>query len=144
MQMLLASGVLVFSASAQASGWSDGSSFNAPKGSGSSDFNAPAAGYGRDASGNRTIVDGRFVGHCYFNKDGITPGVGSRSGVAEASGFPTDPCQDKATGADVQAMAIGNNVTVVTQGSRNTVIVNTSQTNNGNQRVVLNGKLNFN
>lgn len=144
MQILLASGVLVLSASAQASGWSDGSSFNAPQGTGSSDFNAPASGYARDASGNRTVVDGRFVGHCYYYADGITPGVGTRSGVAESSGFPTNPCEERAGRHGTQAMAIANNVTVVTRGSRNTVVVNATQTNSGNQEVVLNGKINFN
>ena len=129
---------------AAATGAADGSSFNAPKGTASSDFNGPASGYGRDASGNRTIVDGRFVGNCHFNKDGITPGVGSRSGVAEASGFPSDPCQDSVDGNRANLTAVGNNVTVVTQGTHNTVIVNTQQTNNGNQKVVLNGKLSLN
>lgn len=142
--MLLASGVLAMPLPVAASGASDGSSFNAPKGTGSADFNAPASGYGRDANGNRTIVDGRFVGNCHFNKDGITPGVGSRSGVAEAAGFPTDPCQERTDGDRANLMAIGNNVTVMTQGSWNTVIVNTQQTNNGNQKVVLNGKLSLN
>lgn len=129
---------------AAANGFSDGSSFNTPKGTAGPDFNAPASGYGRDANGNRTIVDGRFVGHCHFNKDGITPGVGSRSGVAESSGFPTDPCQDRVDGDRPNIMAVGNSVTVVTQGTYNTVIVNTQQTNNGNQKVVLNGKLSLN
>ena len=144
MQLLLASGVLAMPMAATASGWSNGSDFNTPKGTGSSDFNAPASGYGRGPDGNRTIVDGRFVGACHYNKDGITPGVGSRSGVAEASGFPSDPCKDQAFGDRTEAMAIGNNITVLTQGSRNTVIVNTNQTNNGNQEVNLNGKLSDN
>lgn len=142
--LLLATGFLAMPLPAVASGFSDGSSFNTPKGTANADFNAPASGYGRDANGNRTIVDGRFVGHCHFNKDGITPGVGSRSGVAESSGFPTDPCQDRTDGDRTNLMAVGNSVTVVTQGTYNTVIVNTQQTNNGNQKVVLNGKLSLN
>jgi holdfast attachment protein HfaA len=142
--LLLATGFLAMPLPAVASGFSDGSSFNTPKGTASTDFNAPASGYGRDANGNRTIVDGRFVGQCHFNKDGITPGVGSRSGVAESSGFPTDPCQDRADGDRTNLMAVGNSVTVVTEGTYNTVIVNTQQTNNGNQKVVLNGKLSLN
>jgi len=142
--LLLATGFLAMPNPAAANSFSDGSSFNTPKGTASADFNAPASGYGRDANGNRTIVDGRFVGHCHFNKDGITPGVGSRSGVAESSGFPTDPCQDRVDGDRANLMAVGNSVTVVTQGTYNTVIVNTQQTNNGNQKVVLNGKLSLN
>jgi holdfast attachment protein HfaA len=142
--LLLATVFLAMPLPAAATGAADGSSFNAPKGNASSDFNGPASGYGRDANGNRTIVDGRFVGNCHFNKDGITPGVGSRSGVAEASGFPSDPCQDRVDGDRANLTAVGNNVTVVTQGTHNTVIVNTQQTNNGNQKVVLNGKLSLN
>ena len=142
--LLLATGLFAMPLPAAANGFSDGSSFNTPKGTASNDFNAPASGYGRDANGNRTIVDGRFVGHCHFNKDGITPGVGSRSGVAESSGFPTDPCQDRVDGDRTNIMAVGNSVTVMTQGTYNTVIVNTQQTNNGNQKVVLNGKLSLN
>jgi hypothetical protein len=64
--------------------------------------------------------------------------------VAEASGFPSDPCQDRVDGDRANLTAVGNNVTVVTQGTHNTVIVNTQQTNNGNQKVVLNGKLSLN
>lgn len=142
--LLLATGFLAMPLPAVASGFSDGSSFNTPKGTANADFNAPASGYGRDANGNRTIVDGRFVGACYFNKDGLTPGVGSRSGVAEASGFPSDTCDEIQRGDRNNNTVIGNNVTVVTQGSHNTVIVNTQQTNNGNQKVVLNGKLSLN
>lgn len=142
--LLLATGFLAMPLPAVASGFSDGSSFNTPKGTANADFNAPASGYGRDANGNRTIVDGRFVGACYFNKDGLTPGVGSRSGVAEASGFPSNTCDEIQRGDRNNNTVIGNNVTVVTQGSHNTVIVNTQQTNNGNQKVVLNGKLSLN
>jgi holdfast attachment protein HfaA len=37
--------------------------------------------------------------------------------------------------------AIGNQLNVITQGNWNTVIVNSTQTNNGNQSTVLNGKI---
>ena len=37
--------------------------------------------------------------------------------------------------------AVGNQLNVITQGSWNTVIVNSTQINNGDQTTVLNGKL---
>ena len=37
--------------------------------------------------------------------------------------------------------AVGNQLNVITQGSWNTVIVNSTQINNGNQTTVLNGKI---
>jgi holdfast attachment protein HfaA len=53
----------------------------------------------------------------------------------------------RGTGARIgaSATAIGNNITVITQGSGNTVIVNADQTNTGSQSaiVVLNGRLNL-
>lgn len=51
------------------------------------------------------------------------------------------------TGARIgaSATALGNNITVITQGSGNTVTVNAEQTNTGSQSaiVVLNGRLNL-
>jgi holdfast attachment protein HfaA len=37
--------------------------------------------------------------------------------------------------------AVGNQLNVITQGSWNTVIVDSTQINNGNQTTVLNGKI---
>ena len=44
----------------------------------------------------------------------------------------------------LQGSAIGNQINVITQGNFNTVIVNATQTNTGNQSTVLNGSLNLN
>ena len=62
-------------------------------------------------------------------------------GEGEAAGFPANPCTNQSAAPAQQNMAIGNSVTVMTQGSWNTVIVATNQTNNGNQTAILNGKL---
>jgi len=125
--------------------WTDGSSFNAPLGGhGGSSFNSVAGDYGRGADGNRTIVDGRFVGNCYSSRDGITPGVGSHSGVDRAPGFPSNPCTSGSSSPSTQNQAIGNTISVVTQGSWNTVIVDSKQVNNGNQTAILNGRINVN
>jgi holdfast attachment protein HfaA len=75
----------------------------------------------RDANGNRIVVDGLIL-------TGDDQSVFSRSGATSGAG-------DIFTGAGStgSASAIGNNLVVVTQGSYNTVIISSQQTNNGNQ-----------
>ena len=83
----------------------------------------------RDLRGNRLIVDGLV-------QDAGDDGVFTQSegrGAAYGGG----------------STAIGNNLVVVTQGSWNTVIVNSTQTNNGNVTAtntapVINGELDLN
>ncbi|MDB5468542.1 MAG: endonuclease [Caulobacter sp.] len=72
----------------------------------------------RDANGNRVIVDGVMLtgdDQSTFTRAGGS--LDSYSGVGSQGGSST---------------AIGNNLVVITQGSYNTVIVNSTQTNNGN------------
>lgn len=72
----------------------------------------------RDANGNRVIVDGVILtgeDQSTFTRAGGS--LDSYSGVGSQGGSST---------------AIGNNLVVITQGSYNTVIVNSTQTNNGN------------
>lgn len=83
----------------------------------------------RDVRGNRLIVDGLI-------QDAGEDSTWTRSegrGAAYGNG----------------STAIGNNLVVVTQGSWNTVIVNSTQTNNGNVTAtntapVINGELDLN
>lgn len=94
----------------------------------SADFNA---GYGRipgqenrpveittrDANGNRIIVDGLILtGQDQSSFASASGAADAYAGVGALSGG---------------ASAIGNNLVVLTQGSYNTVIVNSSQVNNG-------------
>ena len=94
----------------------------------SADFNA---GYGRragsenhmvdfvtrDANGNRVIIDGIIQTGEDQSSFAWSSGAGEAySGVGTIGGGST---------------AIGNNLVVVTQGSYNTVIVNSNQVNNG-------------
>jgi holdfast attachment protein HfaA len=114
-----------------------------PAGSMSGDFERPwGFGYGqesqpfeassRDASGNRTIIDGLLEG-----------GTGL-STYANASANAYASASSQASGAGYsQGSAIGNQINVITQGNYNTVVVNATQTNNGNQNTVLNGSLNL-
>lgn len=94
-------------------------SMNAGYGRASGEENRLTDFGGRDANGNRLIVDGVIQtgeDQSVFARSG--GGVSdSMSGVGALGGSST---------------AIGNNLVVVTQGNWNTVIVNSSQTNNGN------------
>lgn len=81
----------------------------------------PQTGSTRDANGNRLIVNGiiQAGASAYSSASG---GVSSSFGGVGGSGGPT-------IGGST---AIGNNLNVVVQGNHNTVIVNSSQVNNGN------------
>jgi holdfast attachment protein HfaA len=79
-------------------------------------FNNPIQAGTRDANGNRVIVNGRM----------------------EIEGTLTGGLMDNyATG--LSAQAIGNQLNVVTQGNYNTVIVNSTQTNNGDVSADIDG-----
>ncbi len=71
---------------------------------------------GRDANGNRVIIDG------------VIQTGEDQSFFARQSGGVFD----SVSGVGGGSTAIGNNLVVVTQGSWNTVIVNSNQVNNGN------------
>ena len=106
-----------------------------------STLSAPVNVSNRDANGNLVVQNGVIqsgVGTSLFNISGqpgsaaLTGGVGqTNSGTTNTSGG---------------ALAIGNNVSVVTNGSYNTVIVNATQTNTGQvtATTVLNGQINLN
>ena len=81
--------------------------------------NQPVAGTTRDANGNRVIIDGI-----------IQSGADQSSIVrSDASGWTDSGGVGFQSGTST---AIGNNLVVITQGSFNTVIVDSHQTNNGN------------
>ncbi len=105
------------------------SSFNAAWGmTSSSSMNAGTDPSIRDANGNLTIVNG-LVGPANVSQQS---GVGTSSAGTGTSGSGTST-----------ATAIGNNLSVQVQGNWNTVIVNSAQTNSGNQNAnaSLNGQL---
>lgn len=84
--------------------------------------NSAQTGSTRDENGNRLIVDGiiQAGASAYSRQSGgvfqsYSGGVGHGQGTTIAG-----------------ATAIGNNLNVVVQGSHNTVIVNSRQTNSGN------------
>lgn len=86
----------------------------------------------RDANGNRLILDGRIM-------------TGDDLSTLSRSSASASAWSQATTGAGFsQSNAIGNQINVITQGSYNTVVVNASQTNSGDQTTILNGGLNLN
>lgn len=81
-------------------------------------FETPIEASTRDQNGNRLIVDGRIM-----SQTSLFGGLG-----------------DGGVGDSLSGGAIGNQLTVVTQGSWNTVIIDSTQINNGDQTVVINGE----
>jgi len=76
----------------------------------------------RDANGNRVIVDGVMLtgsDQSVYSSSRSSGSLDAYSGVGGVGGY-------------AGSTAIGNNLTVITQGNNNTVIVNSSQVNNGN------------
>lgn len=76
----------------------------------------------RDANGNRVVVDGRIL-----DQSSTLP-MGLGLGFSEGEGFGLN-----------QGQAIGNQLNVVTNGSFNTVIIDNTQINTGDQTVVVTG-----
>lgn len=87
----------------------------------------------RDANGNRVILDGRIMtGMDQSSLSTSSSSAGSWSQSTAGAGFG---------GGITTGTAVGNQLNVITQGSWNTVIVNSTQINNGNQTTVLNGEI---
>lgn len=78
----------------------------------------------RDRHGNRVIINGLIEG-------GTTLGQGLSTGWGQTDGL---------RGMLGGGLAVGNQLNVVTNGSNNTIIIDSTQINNGDQSVVLGGK----
>lgn len=112
---------------AQAQSASNSGQFNIPYGKSYNDFNQPFDARTRDANGNRTIINGRmFLGQ----QSNLSLGIGGGFFGGNAS---------SGVGSFGGAGAIGNQLNVVTLGSWNTVIIDSTQINNGNQNVNITG-----
>jgi holdfast attachment protein HfaA len=113
--VVLAVSLLALPASAQLASSSGMSSFQNGYGGARQSVTSAQTGSTRDQNGNRLIVDGIIQPNAssYSRQSGVSQ---QGSGAAYGSG----------------ATAIGNNLNVVVQGSHNTVIVNSRQTNSGN------------
>jgi holdfast attachment protein HfaA len=110
---------LCASSAAQAADFTNSASYN---GYGASTQNTPSNYSMRDANGNLTMVNGQIEPSTYSNSSGSQ--FASTSGGVGTSG---------AGSAYGQATAIGNSLNVVVVGSHNTTIIDSTQTNTGNQ-----------
>ena len=118
-----ASLALAQAANAQAA--SSASEFERPYGFSYGEESRPFTAASRDASNNRVIINGLING-------GTGLGTGLYTGWGQTDG---------ASGMLGTGTAIGNQLNVITNGNYNTVIIDSTQINNGDQTVVLNGEL---
>lgn len=108
----------LFAGNAVAGDFDQSSTYSVGVGMAPGEENMGANGSTRDANGNRVFINGLEQGVAYpvtDNANTMAPS-GSTSGVGSSS-----------------ATAIGNALNVTVNGAWNTVIVNSKQTNNGNQ-----------
>ena len=108
-------------AAAQSAGSSGMGNYQAGYGGSRYTTARPQTGSTRDQNGNRLIVDG-IIQAGANTYSSATGGVSSSFSGAGSNG-------GTAVGGST---AIGNSLNVVVQGNHNTVIVNSTQTNNGN------------
>jgi holdfast attachment protein HfaA len=122
-------------AAAQSTGSSGAAQFQQGYGSARSTTSTATTGSTRDANGNRLIVNGII-------QSGASTYSSQSGGVASAYAGAGSGSSGTTIGGST---AIGNQLNVVVQGSHNTVIVNSKQTNNGDVSAgtALNGSLNL-
>lgn len=121
-------------AAAQSTGSSGAAGFQAGYGGSRYTTAQPQTGSTRDANGNRLVVNG-IIQAGASSYSSATGGVSSSfSGVGNSG---------NGSSTIGGSTAIGNSLNVVVQGNHNTVIVNSSQVNNGdiNAGTALNGTL---
>lgn len=108
---------------AQVAGFNDAGSYNSGYGMSAGSASQPVDVSLRDGNGNLSVVNGQFTTSTMARSTGVQSmsSLGQNAGV----GFGHS--------ANGTASAIGNSLNVITTGSNNTVIVNSHQTNNGNQ-----------
>ena len=114
---------------ALAGDWSNSAQYN-----GWAAQNQPSNYSMRDANGNLTLVNGQVTSSIYQQGSGAQYVGGGAQYAGGGVGM-------NGAGATYgQANAIGNNLSVVVLGNHNTTIIDSTQTNNGNQSasVVLN------
>lgn len=123
----LALGMLALAGVAQAQTMGNGGSFNGGYNRVPDAGNSPIDVSMTDINGNLVVVNGQITS---AQSGSIFAGAGA---VASASGgVSVSGAADSFSGAGgASASAIGNNLSVVTEGNNNTVIVNSVQTNNG-------------
>ena len=108
---------------AQVAGYNDAGSYSSGYGMSAGSAQQAVNVSLRDSNGNLAVVNGQFTTSTMSSATGVQNlrNLGQTSGVGYSN---------TASGT---ASAIGNSLNVITTGSYNTVIMNSDQTNNGNQ-----------
>ncbi len=116
---LLCGAAMAATATAASAGEFDqASSYNSPVGMSAAQTNAPVNSSLRDANGNLAVVDGKITSSSFGEVGGVQS---------------FNPGMSGGVGGNSSASAIGNQLNVVTLGSNNIVIVDSTQINNGDQ-----------
>lgn len=127
MAVLAAGSLILAAAPANAQEASSVSEFERPYGYGYGQESRPFSANTRDRLGNRVIINGLIEGGSGLGT-GLYTGWGQTDGAAGMIGTGT---------------AVGNQLNVITNGSNNTIIIDSTQINDGDQTVILNGELDF-
>jgi holdfast attachment protein HfaA len=134
--------VLALSSTAQAQQYDNSGDYSHPYGQAANTTNAPVTGSLRDSNGNLELVNGQFLSSSMTQQSGVQNMNPLGNGSLGSSSMSLGSSQSGSvmTGGGVGSMtssgtatAIGNSLNVITTGSNDTVIVNSRQTNNGNQ-----------
>lgn len=121
---------------------SSSSDYNHPFGMTSDQSNDPVNSSLRDSNGNLTIVNGVFTSSSFSQQSGVQQaGIIGSGATASGAGFGGATAMSgggvssggSTSIGGVSATSVGNSLNVVTIGNNNTVVVDSSQTNNGNQ-----------
>jgi holdfast attachment protein HfaA len=131
---LAAASLALFATAAQAD-YSSSGSYNQGYGMTPGEENAPVNASLRDANGNLTVVNGQFTSSAMSAQAGVQQ-MGTIGGMGTQGSFTNSTGVGGTSTAT--STAIGNQLNVVTVGNGNTVVVNSSQTNNGNQTATTN------
>lgn len=133
----LAAAAVAFATGAQAGDYSMSSSYNQGYGMTPGEENAPVNSSLRDANGNLTVVNGQFTSSSMSQQTGVQQmsviGGGGGMGTMGAMSNSTGVGASGSATSVATASAVGNSLNVVTVGNNNTVVVDSSQINNGNQ-----------
>jgi holdfast attachment protein HfaA len=131
-QICLSAALAAIATGAQAGDYSMSSSYNQGYGMAAGQENAPIDASLRDANGNLTIVNGQFTSSSMSQQSGVQQ-MSTIGGGMGSIGTVTNSTSGGTSTSTATASAIGNQLNVVTVGNNNTVVVDSSQTNNGNQ-----------
>jgi holdfast attachment protein HfaA len=127
--ILLAGLGATLATAAHAADYNNAASYNSAYGMSAGQENQAINPSLRDANGNLTVVNGQFTSSSFSRQTGVQSMGTISSGTLSSLGTSSS-----GVGTNYNtASAIGNSLNVVTVGNNNTVIVNSTQINNGNQ-----------